>query len=321
MMNNNLLDTSHAGQLNLIFGAPDGVAGYDPLLVDFSDTLRQIQAVLTRLADGAIDPDQRNAYEEEYMLLANQKSDFVLDAIRYSDRIPLILDAAEEADVYQTLLLGGFDTKWQIRAVLMRLADGAIDSSQRNTYIEEYSLLANQASDFVLDAIHNRQFDLIFDAPEAPPAPIPKTLLGGEGADTLIGDDGDDTLAGGAGDDLLEARGGQNQASGGDGNDTITAWGGGDGLFGDAGDDLLEVIGGAFSLSGGAGADTLSVWEDWVANDVLNGGDGADSLNAGAGDDTLIGGDGADTMIGGAGDDVILAGGTSLQDILSLFTL
>jgi hypothetical protein len=26
-------------------------------------------------------------------------------------------------------------------------------------------------------------------------------------------------------------------------------------------------------------------------------------------------------MIGGAGDDVILAGGTSLQDVLSLFTL
>jgi Ca2+-binding RTX toxin-like protein len=147
------------------------------------------------------------------------------------------------------------------------------------------------------------------------------SLSGGDGADTLTGGDGDDTLAGGAGDDLLEAWDDRDQASGGDGNDTISAWGGGDRLFGDAGDDLLEVIGGAFSLSGGAGADTLSVWEDWVANDVLNGGDGADSLNAGAGDDTLLGGAGADTMIGGAGDDVILAGGTSLQDILSLFTL
>ena len=81
------------------------------------------------------------------------------------------------------------------------------------------------------------------------------------------------------------------------------------------------MIGGAFSLSGGTGADTLSVGEDWVANDVLNGGDGADSLNAGAGDDTLLGGAGADTMIGGAGDDVILAGGASLQDIFNLFAL
>ncbi len=143
---------------------------------------------------------------------------------------------------------------------------------------------------------------------------------------------GDDTLIGGAGDDLLEARNGQVQASGGDGNDTISARGGGDGLFGDAGDDLLEVTWGAFSLSGGSGADTLSVlqWndlhpelvsQDWVFNSRLEGGDRADSLNAGAGDDTLLGGTGADTMIGGAGDDVILAGGTSLQDILSLFTL
>ena len=147
------------------------------------------------------------------------------------------------------------------------------------------------------------------------------SLSGGDGADTLNGGDGDDTLTGGGGDDLLEAWDDQDQVSGGDGNDTITAWGGGDGLFGDGGNDLLEVIGGAFSLSGGTGADTLSVGEDWVANDVLNGGDGADSLNAGAGDDTLLGGAGADTMIGGAGDDVILAGGTSLQDIFNLFAL
>ncbi|MCA3420558.1 MAG: hypothetical protein INF88_16840, partial [Roseomonas sp.] len=165
MMSNDLLDTSHDGQLNLIFGAPNGAVGDAPLLAGFSDTLGQIQAVLTRLADGAIDSDQRNAYEEEYMLLANQKSDFVLDAIRYSDRIPLILHAADESYVNQTLLYGGFDTAGPMRALLVRLADAAIDPDQRNTYIEEYSLLANQASDFVLDAIHNRQFDLIFDAP------------------------------------------------------------------------------------------------------------------------------------------------------------
>ncbi|MCA3272083.1 MAG: hypothetical protein ING09_06330 [Roseomonas sp.] len=331
MMNINRLDTSHDGQRNLIFGAPNGVAGDDPLVDGFSDILRQIQVVLTRLADGAIDPDQRNAYEEEYMLLANQKSDFVLDAIRYSNRVYLILNTADESYVNQTLLYGGFDTARPIRALLTPLADGAIDSEQLSSYIDQYSILANQASDFVLDAIHNRRFDLIFDGPDRT-APIAKTLLGGDGADTLMSGYGDDTLIGGAGDDLLEARNGQVQASGGDGNDTISARGGGDGLFGDAGDDLLEVTWGAFSLSGGSGADTLSVlqWndlhpelvsQDWVFNSRLEGGDRADSLNAGAGDDTLLGGTGADTMIGGAGDDVILAGGTSLQDILSLFTL
>lgn len=146
------------------------------------------------------------------------------------------------------------------------------------------------------------------------------SLSGGDGADTLIGGDGDDTLAGGAGDDLLEAWDDRDQVSGGDGHDTITAWGGGDLLFGDAGDDFMDVIGGAFTLSGGAGADTLSVFEDWVANDLLDGGEGADWLNAGAGHDTLIGGGGADTLIGGAGDDMVLVGTTSLQDIMSAFT-
>ena len=334
MMNINRLDTSHDGQLNLIFGAPDGVAGYDPLVDGFSDIMLQIRGVLTRLADDSIDPDQRNAYEEEYMLLANQKSDFVLDAIRYSGRVRLILITADESYVNETLLYGGFYTVWPIRGLLTRLADGMIDSEQRSFYIDQYSILANQASDFVLDAIHNRRFDLIFDGPERPPATIviPKTLLGGDGADTLMGGYGDDTLIGGADDDLLEARNGQVQASGGDGNDTISAWGGGDGLFGDAGDDLLEVMWGAFSLSGGSGADTLSVlpwndlvpeWvsQDWVSNSRLDGGDGADSLIADAGDDTLIGGGGNDTLIGGVGDDVILAGGTSLQDIMSLFAL
>jgi Ca2+-binding RTX toxin-like protein len=82
---------------------------------------------------------------------------------------------------------------------------------------------------------------------------------------------------------------------------------------------LIEVIGGSFTLAGGTGADTLAVFENWIADDLLDGGDGADSLNGGAGDDTLISGGGADTVIGGAGDDVILAGTTSLQDILSLF--
>jgi Ca2+-binding RTX toxin-like protein len=290
----------------------------------------QIRGVLTRLADDSIDPDQRNAYEEEYMLLANQKSDFVLDAIRYRGRVDLILITADESYVNETLLYGGFYTAWPIRGLLTRLADGALGSDARTPFIDQYIILANQASDFVLDAIHNRRFDLIFDGPDRL-APIPKTLLGGDGADRLMGNPGD-TLIGGAGDDLLEANNGQVQASGGDGNDTISARGGGDGLFGDAGDDLLEVMWGAFSLSGGSGADTLSVspwndlspeWvsQDWVSNSRLEGGDGADSLIADAGNDTLIGGAGDDTLIGGAGDDVILAGGTSLQDIMSLFTL
>jgi Ca2+-binding RTX toxin-like protein len=43
-------------------------------------------------------------------------------------------------------------------------------------------------------------------------------------------------------------------------------------------------------------------------DDVLIGGDGADTLNGGAGDDVLLGGSGSDTIDGGPGDNVVLQG-------------
>jgi flagellin len=45
-----------------------------------SDTMKQIRATLTRLADGAISADQRTAYAEQYTLLAKQVASFVDDA-------------------------------------------------------------------------------------------------------------------------------------------------------------------------------------------------------------------------------------------------
>lgn len=45
-----------------------------------SDTMKQLRATLTRLADGAISADQRKAYEEQYTLLAQQVASFVDDA-------------------------------------------------------------------------------------------------------------------------------------------------------------------------------------------------------------------------------------------------
>ncbi|MFM7421280.1 MAG: hypothetical protein ACKO54_16510, partial [Alphaproteobacteria bacterium] len=45
-----------------------------------SDTMKQLRATLTRLADGAISSDQRTAYEEQYKLLARQVASFVDDA-------------------------------------------------------------------------------------------------------------------------------------------------------------------------------------------------------------------------------------------------
>jgi flagellin len=45
-----------------------------------SDTMKQIRATLTRLADGAISADQRTAYTQQYTLLAKQVASFVDDA-------------------------------------------------------------------------------------------------------------------------------------------------------------------------------------------------------------------------------------------------
>lgn len=57
-----------------------------------SDTMKQLRATLTRLADGAISADQRTAYEEQYTLLAKQVASFVDDA-GYNGRTLLSTDA------------------------------------------------------------------------------------------------------------------------------------------------------------------------------------------------------------------------------------
>lgn len=56
------------------------------------------------------------------------------------------------------------DTMEQIRGVLTRLADGAISSDQRDTYEEQYKLLAKQVSGFIDDAFYNGRTLLSTDA-------------------------------------------------------------------------------------------------------------------------------------------------------------
>jgi flagellin len=58
-----------------------------------SDTMKQLRVTLTRLADGAISTDQRDTYEEQYVLLAQQVASFVGDAF-YNGRTLLSTVAA-----------------------------------------------------------------------------------------------------------------------------------------------------------------------------------------------------------------------------------
>ena len=98
--------------------------------------------------------------------------------------------------------------------------------------------------------------------------------------------------------------------SGTDGNDLINA-----GYTGDVGGDMVDAGDNEFSddptkadddiIEAGDGNDTVFAGN---GDDLVNGGEGDDSLNGGMGDDTLNGDNGNDTINGGAGDDLINGG-------------
>jgi flagellin len=58
-----------------------------------SDTMKQLRATLTRLADGAITTEQRTTYKTQYELLTKQVKDFITDAT-YNGRTLLNTDPA-----------------------------------------------------------------------------------------------------------------------------------------------------------------------------------------------------------------------------------
>lgn len=141
---------------------------------------------------------------------------------------------------------------------------------------------------------------------------------GGAGGDDLHGAHGDDTLSGGAGDDTAHGQDGDDSLSGGDGDDALYGHEGADTLVGNTGDDSLHGGDGADNLQGNQGDDAL---HGGLGNDALVDGEGDDTLFGGHGDDLisglaetgeggtdyLNGGDGADTLVAGA-DDVVTAG-------------
>jgi flagellin len=63
-----------------------------------SDTMKQVRATLTRLADGAINGDQRAQYVKQYELLTDQISDFIDDAT-YNGRTLLSTATATGGDI------------------------------------------------------------------------------------------------------------------------------------------------------------------------------------------------------------------------------
>jgi Ca2+-binding RTX toxin-like protein len=133
-------------------------------------------------------------------------------------------------------------------------------------------------------------------------------VVGGSGADTMSGGNGNDTLDGGAGADTLNGDAGDDLLTGGQGNDLLN--GGADNdtaSYAGATDALTVVLGAAgnatvIGAAGGVGTDTLTSIEHIVL------GNGANSVQGGAGNDAIVGATGSDSMSFGAGNDTFDGG-------------
>ncbi len=160
-------------------------------------------------------------------------------------------------------------------------------------------------------------------------------IIGSAYADVLTGDDGDNSIHGGDGVDILEGGAGADYLSGGFDGDTVSYAGSnarvivrlsfnevsGGHAEGDRISGFHNIVGSEYGdaltgdykdnvIKGGDGADTLHGGVGYGA-DTLIGGDGDDRLDGDDGDDWLEGGAGADTLIGGRGENTLSYAGSN----------
>lgn len=147
-------------------------------------------------------------------------------------------------------------------------------------------------------------------------------MLAGDGYDFMAGADGNDLMFGGNGADVM---------AGEDGNDALLGEAGNDTLYGGAGNDLMDGGADMDTLYGEAGNDALQGYlavdsadtgfrdSDVHDPDLLDGGEGNDTLLAGSGD-TLTGGAGADMHVLGTwiDQDVTITDYVRGQDVIVL---
>ncbi len=126
--------------------------------------------------------------------------------------------------------------------------------------------------------------------------PTVATLTAGN--DTYVGTNGNDNADGSSGTDAMDGSDGNDRLVGGVGNDTLLGGKGLDLLIGGSGDDRLEA-GSYGNYTGGWNGSTYVYTGTFDAHsEVLQGGDGADTLYGGYGSDILDGGGGADNIYG-----------------------
>lgn len=128
-----------------------------------------------------------------------------------------------------------------------------------------------------------------------------ENLSGGLGNDALTGDDSNNQLVGKGGNDTLRGGAGIDSLDGGQGSDTAD--------FSDKTTAVAAALNGLNQITvtvGGAAEDRLVGIENLIGgagNDTLTGDVLANLINGGNGDDSLKGGAGADVLDGGAGSD------------------
>lgn len=142
------------------------------------------------------------------------------------------------------------------------------------------------------------------------------------GDDTIDGGLGDDTIQGNEGSDLLMGGQGADSVDGGIGDDVIVGGQNGDLLIGGSGHDIIYGGAGLSFVDNGLVShyDANGIRYDQYGNilpeddDIIYGGEGADSLSGSAGHDVVTGGEGGDILSGGSGNDV-LYGGEGFDDL------
>ncbi|MGR3424692.1 MAG: tandem-95 repeat protein [Sagittula sp.] len=150
-----------------------------------------------------------------------------------------------------------------------------------------------------------------------------ENMAGGSAADQLLGDGGDNVIFVSAGDDQIDGRAGTDtyDLSADDGGVTVDlaagtsakSIGGNDSI---AGIENVITGDGDDDVTGDASANLLETGD---GADTVDGGEGSDSIDGGMGDDELTGGAGDDSITGGAGTDTAVigddfAGATFAQD-------
>jgi Ca2+-binding RTX toxin-like protein len=111
------------------------------------------------------------------------------------------------------------------------------------------------------------------------------TVVGSRFDDKIIGSDFDDTVCGGGGYDDIQGGAGDDVISGERGDDVLHGDAGDDTILGGSGDDTIEGGPGADMMFGQDGRDVLYGNDDTTPDPKVDGGEGRDVCNLGAGDE------------------------------------